>query len=367
MLRGYRPASEALEVVVVRPPADRCADETPSGEVADDDVGLGQPRDDVGRLVGGDAPGHERRALVRYDDVAAGFGERAAEALGHLLRSRVSPLRNRGDRGAEARHRSLRSEVRVEARGPVLGAVRTVGLVALLGEVARARDAQRLGVGDDERSRPLRAAQPLLPGHRVVVETGRVDVDDADRLRAVDEDRETGPSAKLVHGQDRARRPEDVRDGDEPRAGRHCRDDPLRIRLDDDDPRSGRVERADEPEVLVRRRDDLVLGPELETCEHDVAAVGGRCRQRHRVGRDTDERRDLGAEGLALLDEARELRDRAAPLVQAVLLGRTHRLDRPASERPDAAGLQVGVALEHRELSARFLERSPAGFCRHRV
>ena len=74
------------------------------------------------------------------------------------------------------------------------------------------------------------------------------------------------------------------------------------------------MERADEPEVLVRRRDDLVLGPEIETREHDVAAVGGGCRQRNAVGRDTDERRDLGAESLALLDEARELRDRAAPL-----------------------------------------------------
>ena len=78
--------------------------------------------------------------------------------------------------------------------------------------------------------------------------------------------------------------------------------------------------------------------------------------ERHLVGRDADERGDLRAQLLARLEQPHELRDSAATLVEAALLRRAHRLDRPARERPDASGLQVRVALEHRELRASFLE-----------
>ena len=103
-----------------------------------------------------------------------------------------------------------RREVRIEPRRSLPRLERSVLLVAVLREVARAADAKRVGVGDDERAGPLRPTQPLLAGDRVEVEPGRVDGHRADRLRAVDEDRDTGRGAELVHGNHRARRPENV-------------------------------------------------------------------------------------------------------------------------------------------------------------
>ena len=49
---------------------------------------------------------------------------------------------------------------------PVPRLERSVLLVAVLRQVARAADAKRVGVGDDERTGSLRAAQPLLAGDR---------------------------------------------------------------------------------------------------------------------------------------------------------------------------------------------------------
>ena len=102
MPRPYKRGDEALEVVVVRPPADRGADEAAPGQVAHDDARLREPRDDVRRLVRGNAPGDERRALLRNDDVAARpRASRDAEALRHLGGALVRPLRDRRDRGAQ--------------------------------------------------------------------------------------------------------------------------------------------------------------------------------------------------------------------------------------------------------------------------
>ena len=107
-----------------------------------------------------------------------------------------------------------------------------------------------------------------------------------------------------MHREHGAGRPEDVRDGDEPRPRRDRLDDPLGLWLGDHDPRAGGVQRADEPEVLVRRRDHLVALAQIETRERDVAAVGRRGSQRDLVGRHADERGDLAAELLTRLAAA---------------------------------------------------------------
>ena len=218
-------------------------------------------------------------------------------------------------------------------------------------------DPEPVGFGDDERTRALRAAQPFLPGDGVEVEPIRVDRNCAHRLRAVDEDRDAGRSPQLVHGKHGAGRPEDVRDRDQARARGDRRCDVLRIRLHDHDPRTRGVQRAEQPEVLVGRRDQLVFGAEPETCKHDVAAVRRRRRQRDVLGAHPHERRKLGPQLLAHLEETHEPRVAPTPFADADLVLLAHRVDRRASERADAPRLEVGVALEHRELRACLLVR----------
>ena len=104
---------------------------------------------------------------------------------------------------------------------------------------------------------------------------------------------------------------------DEPRPRRDRSDDPLGIGLDDDDACAGRVQRPDEPEVLVGRRDHLVAGREIEPGEHDVAAVGRRRRQRDVRGIAADECRDVGAELLTGGEDPHEPRDAPATSVAA--------------------------------------------------
>ena len=125
-----------------------------------------------------------------HDDVASCIGQPRTEALRQFGCACVPPDRDRRDRSPQPGDGRRRCQVRVEARRAVLRHEASVVLVRLLGEVARPRDAERLGLGDDERARPLRPAEPLLPRDRVVVEPARVDGKDADRLRCVDEDRQ---------------------------------------------------------------------------------------------------------------------------------------------------------------------------------
>ena len=107
---------------------------------------------------------------------------------------------------------------------------------------------------------------------------------------------------ELVHRQHGAGRPEDVRDSDEPRPRGDRIDDLLGLGVSHHDARARGVQRADEAEVLVRRRDHLVAFAQVETRERDIAAVGRRGGQRDLVGRHADERCDLAAEHLTRLE-----------------------------------------------------------------
>ena len=93
---------------------------------------------------------------------------------------------------------------------------------------------------------------------------------------------------ELAHGQDPSGRPDHLREREQPRPGRDGGADRIRLGRDDDDPRAGRRERAEQAEVLVGRRHDLVVRAEPEPAEDDVAAVGRARRQRdlERLGAD---------------------------------------------------------------------------------
>ena len=135
-----------------------------------------------------------------------------------------------------------------------------------------------------------------------------------------------------------------------------------RLRVDDDDLRSRHVERSEQPEVLVGRRDDLVAFAELEPGEHDVAAVRRRRRQRDSLCAYTDELGDPRTKLLSISEDTLEPRQAAPSFAERPLFFGLHRRERRARERADAPGLQVREPLEHRELGARLLERH-GGFC----
>ena len=122
-------------------------------------------------------------------------------APGSALRARRragTPRRESSGSPSAARRARAGDEVGVESGCALLRHELSVVLVCLLGEVARASDAERVGLGDDECARPLGAAEPLLPRHGVVVETARVDEHRADGLCPVHEDRQAGRRAELV-------------------------------------------------------------------------------------------------------------------------------------------------------------------------
>jgi hypothetical protein len=138
---------------------------------------------------------------LRHDDLAArvaqGHRETARRAKQHAREPTRGPTRSRPRRPATA---ALGREGSGSKRGGAAFRLeRPVGLVDCWREVTRPRDPKR---PRDPRRRALRAvgsAKPLLPGDRQVVESRRVDVEDADRLRCVDEDREPGSARKLVY------------------------------------------------------------------------------------------------------------------------------------------------------------------------
>ena len=113
---------------------------------------------------------------------------------------------------------------------------------------------------------------------------------------------------------------------------------------------------ADQPEVLVRGRDDLVTRIEIQPCEDDVAAVGRGRGQRDLFRLRTDEVGKLGAQFGSKGEDALDVFDPHPALAQVSPLLGSHRLGRPAGERPCASRLQIGDLLEHRKLGACLLE-----------
>ena len=109
--------------------------------------------------------------------------------------------------------------------------------------------------------------------------------------------------------------------------------------------------------MLVRRRHDLVAGLEPEPTEHDRAALARRGRQRHLIGRRTDQAGellpDLGPEPDRLL----EVRHARPPLGQIAGDAACHGVgDRPR-QRPERSRVEVRDPLEHGKQGAALLER----------
>ena len=108
-------------------------------------------------------------------------------------------------------------------------------------------------------------------------------------------------------------------------------------------------EPAHEPRVLGIGRHDLVIRPDAEPAENDVAALGRRGGQRDLLGRRDQEARKRCAKLLPLGQHLLEVRAARAPVLELPPLDRLHRLDARARQGPERAGVQVGKALEHRE------------------
>ncbi len=124
----------------------------------------------------------------------------------------------------------------------------------------------------------------------------------------------------------------------------------------DADAGTRRGERPEQPEVLVVGRDDLVVWLEPEAGDGDVAAVGRRPRERDVLGRRADEARDRRPDaGPRRAGPLPVVRAGAAVLELARALG-DHHLDRPARERTERAGVQVGEAFEDGQLGANLVE-----------
>ena len=111
--------------------------------------------------------------------------------------------------------------------------------------------------------------------------------------------------------------------------------------------------------MLVGRRHHLVLGPEVEAGDDDVAAVRRRAGQRDLVRVDADEGREPLTQPVAQPEHVLEVR-LPEPTVggggpQLVL----HRVDRRPCQRPERPRIQVRDPLERREERSRLLDRHP--------
>ena len=108
--------------------------------------------------------------------------------------------------------------------------------------------------------------------------------------------------------------------------------------------------------MLAVGRDDLVVGPEVEPGQDDVAALGRRGRERDVRGIDVhhagERRACLPAQREHLVDVGLAA---AAPLEVGVVAG-FHRLDRRARNGAHRAGVQVRDPFEGGELRAGFVE-----------
>ena len=132
--------------------------------------------------------------------------------LRHLCSALETPVRRDGERGLEAREARRGQPARIEPRRAVCRYEGPVRLERLLRETTREADAESFRIAHMKRAERLRAAQPFLARHGVVVELTDVDGDRTDRLRAVHEDRQAALAFELVHRHHLPGRPENVRE-----------------------------------------------------------------------------------------------------------------------------------------------------------
>ncbi len=130
-------------------------------------------------------------------------------------------------------------------------------------------------------------------------------------------------------------------------------EDCVRVGVDHDDAGAARVHRPGQTEVLFAGDDDLVVRPEAEPGEHDVAAVRRRARQRDVLRLDADERRESRAYVSSQLQKPVEVRLPHSAALQVCLQLLLHRIECWAGERPEGAGVEIRDVLEDREERAR--------------
>src|SRR4029453_17313469 len=105
--------------------------------------------------------------------------------------------------------------------------------------------------------------------------------------------------------------------------------------------------------------DDLVALGQPEPGEHDVAGVRRRADERDVLGRRLQHRGERLARTLPKRQHLLEVRLAAAAVLEVAAVPFRNCLHRHARERAVCAGVQVGEALEDRELRPRLLEDHP--------
>ena len=150
-----------------------------------------------------------------------------------------------------------------------------------------------------------------------------------------------------------------MRERKQTRPRRHGREDRVGVRLHDDDAGAARMKRAQQAEVLGVRRHDLVLRRKLEPGEDDVAAVGGRARQRDLLDLDADEAGERAAHLEAQREHPLEVRRAEAAVLELGALLALHGVECRPSQRPERAGIEIGLPLEHRKERPRLVEGHP--------
>ena len=108
--------------------------------------------------------------------------------------------------------------------------------------------------------------------------------------------------------------------------------------------------------MLAVARHDLVLRPEVEAGQDDVAAVGRRTRQGDLLRLDGQERGQLRPHLVAQAERAGEVRLAAAALCQVDELLREDGLHGRPRERSVRAGVQVREVVEYRKGGACLVE-----------
>ena len=169
---------QGVEVAVARPRSHRQPQVGRLGDRPQQHRALGERRDDVGRLVAGELEGDQAgRASRRIDGGEAGGGEPGPGRRDPLGGQR-EPRRPSALEAVHPRDRRRQAGQRGEVERPGIeagGAGAHVPDDAVgVGQVARERRPQAVVVTrvDPERSRPVRAEQPLLAGDRVEVGPG---------------------------------------------------------------------------------------------------------------------------------------------------------------------------------------------------